>query len=232
MLITDKNNKQLNKVLQSNYVINRFSIKNRFSNLWHNSWDEDEDFQTLSLRQQINDRKLSYDLNPQYRKIVSKFNHGLIIQYFNNLQETQVIIKKIDNSKTEDLYRNYINFVAEFRILVSEGKSQGKSKNKKFLSLIKEFNDIVGHTVVWPIILQRRTKKIQQLQRFGRKVVPTRRMLIKLRFLIDKLFRWLYKLPKARLYFGKRIISKSFDYTPRTQILHRKNLRISLGSIV
>ncbi|HXT82987.1 MAG TPA: hypothetical protein VN704_01390 [Verrucomicrobiae bacterium] len=46
------------------------------------------------------------------------------------------------------MYRNYINFVVEFRILVSEGKSQGKSKNKKFLSLIKEFNDIVGHTVV------------------------------------------------------------------------------------
>jgi len=45
------------------------------------------------------------------------------------------------------LYQDYVKFVSEFYTIVIEAKTQGKSKSKKFLLLIKEFNKIVGHTI-------------------------------------------------------------------------------------
>jgi len=210
---------------------------NKLKYLKHNKWLLAGKYEYLTLRQKINERRTRVEWNPQYSQLINNFSHQLISKYLNNLQRPSIVTPKnlpenvIDtNENIADLYTNYFNFINSFYKYVIDAKVKGTSKIKKTLILIKEFNQIVGHRIIWPTVIKRRSKrrKLMKLKRFNRRIVPTRRMLIKIRFVIDKLFRWLYKLPKARNYFGHYINKPAFDYIPKTQIIYRKKLKIHL----
>ena len=214
--------------------------------IWHKPWRLTPKYEILTLAEQISERKTRYNWNPRYKTQIDKFSHNLIIKYLDGLQQNSIIIqselgintqKVLNNDNLYQLYKNYLRFMMQFYKLIIQKKGKGKTKIKKMLMIIKDFNYLIGYRHAWVNVIKKRRKKfwkrpkrrkLIKLQRFGKKIAPTRRKLIKLRFLIDKLFRWLYKLPKAREYFGHYIVRKSFDYKPKTQIFYRKKLKIHI----
>jgi hypothetical protein len=113
------------------------------------------EYEILTPIKQIIERGVKYNLNPRYKTQIDKFSHNLMTKYLIGLQEHSVIITQpkfgartqetLDANNLHQMYKNYLRFMTQFYKLIIQKKVKGKSKIKKILILIKDFNYLIGY---------------------------------------------------------------------------------------